>query len=435
MKLTEDQIIQLAPDTSSVKAGQQLASTSKWVARHVHEKALWGNCQGSGKTPYRTMIDLGNIAFKCSCPSRKFPCKHGLGLFLLYAKSSAAFTAEPEVAPDVEEWLGKREAKAVPKETKEAKPVDVKAQEKRVEEREKKVEAGLEEVRMWLKDLVRNGIMQVPENVYTFNKSISSRMIDAQAPGIAAMLRNLSGINYYEEGWQIPFLKKTSSIYLLTEAYKRTGRDSSLPEEDIRTLIGWSTPKEKVLEGEAIQDQWLVVARTQTAEERLTVERIWLYGNRSARFALLLNFYAAGQLPPMSCVEGTSLEAALAYYPSSWPQRALIVEQQEIKPIIEPETNNSFSQLEEQLTDTLSVHPFTEQIPFMLSEVQIFYQKKAWWMSDTSGKTLPLLNEEDGNWRTLSITGGQPFTAFVLYESGAVRLQSFWFDTQFYSLS
>ena len=77
MQLTRDQILQLAPDDASGKAGLQLATTSKWVARHAHALALWGDCQGSGSSPYKTMVDLANMAFKCSCPSRKFPCKHG----------------------------------------------------------------------------------------------------------------------------------------------------------------------------------------------------------------------------------------------------------------------------------------------------------------------------------------------------------------------
>eukprot|EP01041_Mallomonas_annulata_P034795 gene34795-57629_t len=72
MQLTQDQIIQLAPDPASAKAGMQLANGAKWVLKAAHEKALWGDCQGSGKVPYRTAIDLTNIAFKCSCPSRKF---------------------------------------------------------------------------------------------------------------------------------------------------------------------------------------------------------------------------------------------------------------------------------------------------------------------------------------------------------------------------
>ncbi|HEX3006901.1 MAG TPA: SWIM zinc finger family protein, partial [Bacteroidales bacterium] len=72
MALKEDQIIALALDASSAKSGKELAVASKWVLRGASEKALWGHCQGSGKLPYQTQVDLLNIAFKCSCPSRKF---------------------------------------------------------------------------------------------------------------------------------------------------------------------------------------------------------------------------------------------------------------------------------------------------------------------------------------------------------------------------
>ncbi|QTR06202.1 SWIM zinc finger family protein, partial [Saccharothrix algeriensis] len=37
---------------------------------------------GRGRTPYRVCVDLADRATKCSCPSRKFPCKHALALQL-----------------------------------------------------------------------------------------------------------------------------------------------------------------------------------------------------------------------------------------------------------------------------------------------------------------------------------------------------------------
>ncbi|MGB8191873.1 MAG: SWIM zinc finger family protein, partial [Chitinophagaceae bacterium] len=80
MNLSEEQILALAPDESSKKSGKELSNASKWVSKGANETALWGECKGSGSKPYQTQVDLANIAFKCSCPSRKFPCKHGLGL-------------------------------------------------------------------------------------------------------------------------------------------------------------------------------------------------------------------------------------------------------------------------------------------------------------------------------------------------------------------
>ena len=60
MQLSEDQIIKLAPDAASVKAGKGLASAAKWVLRGASDRALWGHCQGSGKNP--SLPDAGRFA-------------------------------------------------------------------------------------------------------------------------------------------------------------------------------------------------------------------------------------------------------------------------------------------------------------------------------------------------------------------------------------
>ncbi|MBD0269487.1 MAG: SWIM zinc finger family protein, partial [Cyanobacteria bacterium Co-bin8] len=83
---TPEQVLALAPDAASAKNGRGLAIGHKWFTLGTHQSAVWGECQGSGKNPYRTQIDLSEPAFRCSCPSRKFPCKHGLALFLLLAE-------------------------------------------------------------------------------------------------------------------------------------------------------------------------------------------------------------------------------------------------------------------------------------------------------------------------------------------------------------
>ena len=162
MLLTEEQILALAPDEPSKKSGKELANAAKWVSKGANETALWGECQGSGSKPYQAQIDLSNIAFKCSCPSRKFPCKHGLGLFLLYARQPNNFTsAKPPRW--VTEWLDKRSAKEETKTEKKDKPVDAAAQAKRQQAREQKVSDGIEELLLWIKDIIRNGILNLPE--------------------------------------------------------------------------------------------------------------------------------------------------------------------------------------------------------------------------------------------------------------------------------
>ena len=105
MNLTVDQVLALAPDAAAAAAGRKLASVKPWRGLGRSPAALWGECQGSAL--YQVRVDLADLTIKCSCPSRKFPCKHGLGLLLL---ASGAPAAVPEAEPPewVSDWLARR---------------------------------------------------------------------------------------------------------------------------------------------------------------------------------------------------------------------------------------------------------------------------------------------------------------------------------------
>jgi hypothetical protein len=89
--LTPDQITAIAPDAASLKAGRDLVTPRKWQVTGGDAEVLWGLAMGSGKEPYQTRVSLADFATKCSCPSRKFPCKHALGLMFIATGNPAAF--------------------------------------------------------------------------------------------------------------------------------------------------------------------------------------------------------------------------------------------------------------------------------------------------------------------------------------------------------
>ena len=87
----------LAPDDASIKAALKLARPGPWSETGSTDTLVWGKCQGSGKTPYQVSVDLTGPAVKCSCPSRKFPCKHGLALLLLWVEGDGAVAEAGQV--------------------------------------------------------------------------------------------------------------------------------------------------------------------------------------------------------------------------------------------------------------------------------------------------------------------------------------------------
>ena len=427
MQYTKDQVLQLAPDDASAKAGQQLANNVKWVIKSMHSKALWGDCQGSGKTPYKTIIDLQTIAFKCSCPSRKFPCKHGLGLLLLYTQQPDVFTTAKELPQHVSEWLNKREEKEVAKEPKVAGPPDEAAQKKRMAAREKKVDAGIEELRLWIKDVIRTGIMNVPQNSYQFNQHITARMVDAQAGGLANQLRQINTINFFEEGWHRALLKRLAGIYLITEAFRHVDILSQEMAKEIQTLIGWTTTKEAVLQDIPVRDTWIVLSVTVTDDPNLKTERIWLYGLREKRFALLLHFYAGNQMPQHLLFPGLHIEADVVFFPGLTPIRALIKEHRTLPETrIHMEAGHSIYSIYNNITEQLAQNPFTEQIPFLLNEVQVTFRDKTWLLHDQDKQGFTIANPEEACWRILAFTRGKTFSCFGIYENEQFHIHTLW---------
>src|SRR5947199_383129 len=108
----EERVLALAPDAAAASAGRKQASPGVWSATGALPGAVWGLCQGSGKSPYRTIVDLTGPAYSCTCPSRKFPCKHALGLLLLWSSGEVRPAAAP--AGFAVEWLEKRAAREQP---------------------------------------------------------------------------------------------------------------------------------------------------------------------------------------------------------------------------------------------------------------------------------------------------------------------------------
>ncbi|WP_042383331.1 SWIM zinc finger family protein, partial [Streptacidiphilus melanogenes] len=104
-----DHVLSLAPDSPSQKAAAKLAESAPWSGTGASAEAVWGACKGSGSRPYQTVVALDGPAYQCSCPSRKFPCKHALGLLLLWSADTLTGVDVPEWA---ESWLAGRRRRA-----------------------------------------------------------------------------------------------------------------------------------------------------------------------------------------------------------------------------------------------------------------------------------------------------------------------------------
>lgn len=413
MNFSEDQVLSLAPDDASRKAGKDLANPSKWVSKGKNDQALWGECQGSGSKPYQTQVDLQSTAFKCSCPSRKFPCKHGIGLLLFHARQGAAFT-DSNAPAWVTEWIEKRTEKAVKKETTPPKPVDEAAQAKRQQAREESIEEGIGELLIWMKDLVRNGLLSLPEKGPAFFDDMARSMIDAKAPGLASLLRQLSAVNFYQEGWQSPFLEQLARIYLVIAGFQNRQTLPPLLLEDIKTTVGLTTSQDELKQQNGITDHWLVIGKQISEEEQVTTERNWLYGLQSKQYALVLQFSVRGKGLQFSLSAGALIQAELVFFPSAQPLRALIKSYQVIQTHRPIHGFQTWSEQIEQQAEIVCSQPFQTERPALMHALQPVQVQGKWFLRDKENTLLPLSANYAGIWKLLAISGGAPIDLAVL---------------------
>ena len=425
---------------------------------------LWGLCAGSGKNPYQVVVDLGGPAYKCSCPSRKFPCKHALGLLLNWAHGTVPEESAP--ADFAAAWLADRRARAekAEKSVVRTDPADsgspagsgpvagqaaaARQARQRAEQRAERVANGLAELRSWLRDQVLVGLSAAAAgpggraaSARGHADEIAARMIDAQAPGVAGVLRGLSEVPGSGEGWPGRLLGEYAQLQLLARAHQRLG---DLPPElaaTVRSRIGYPTSRADVLARPAVTDLWAVLGVRDLVDGNVPGRRIWLRGRDSGRWAMLLTFAAPGgggrfgaaggwQDPDTARLRpGTELRASLHYYPGQPALRAAAGERQ-AQPVRaqRPVPAGDADALLAGYATGLEQDPWLTVWPALLTGTPVppgagapgvgaprggasggGPQGNRWRLIDRAGAALPLADRES-LWTLLAVSGGHPVT-------------------------
>ncbi|MCB1777796.1 MAG: SWIM zinc finger family protein, partial [Candidatus Competibacteraceae bacterium] len=306
------------------------------------------------------------------------------------------------------------------------------AKDKRMAERQRKVDAGLEELERWLRDLVRQGLAHAQQQPTRYWDGMAARLVDAQAPGLARWLRNLASIPASGEGWSERLLAELGLLYLLLESYRRL---ETLPEPlqaDIRSRIGWSWQEGDLPAHAWVRDRWLIIGQRSHEEEQLRVRRAWLWGRECGRLTLVLDFAYQNQPMTPLAAPGTWIAAELGFFPSHYPQRALLrnpipIEEQGMPPALADSTA-----LLEAYSEALAQQPWLGILPAVLAEVTpVRGDANRWWLRDPAARQLPINPGFSAGWRLLALGGGTPLTLFGEWNGEAFWPLGAWVERRF----
>ncbi len=424
LTITTEQVLALASDASSAQAGRKLASPQHWQTLGQSAQALWGECKGSAL--YQVRVDLSSMSVKCSCPSRKFPCKHGVALMLLAAATPDALT-ESEPPEWVASWLAKRATTAAAKESK-ASAASGTAQEspatranapaasaaaKRVARRERLVAEGIDMLDLWLNDLMRAGLGRLEAQPASFWRDQAARLVDAQAPGLAGRIRAMAGVVGAAGPWPQRLLDMLGQTALLTQAYRQQDTLDSALREDVRQLVGWTVPADEVdARGEVARDRWITIGQwvSETDGERLRTQRTWLLGQRSRRPAMVMQFSVNSRFET-AFLPGVVFDAELRFWPGAYPIRAKVASQAEtpMEPVLRerPPGHETIEAFLTTWAEAIGHQPWLDRLGCALLDVTpIPSREDDWLIADRTGAALPLASGD--YWRLLAISGGKP---------------------------
>lgn len=453
MPITVSKIEELAPDQPSLGAAAKLKKPGLWPLLGCDDAGLiWGECQGSGSSPYRVICSEADFGYKCTCPSRKFPCKHTLALMWMRADGALPFKTGPQ--PDwVGDWLVRRRpgaasraaetgapakasvAQAVPAEEAAEDPkaaARAAAQRERNRaEREAAVAAGLDELDTWIADALQGGLAAFLPAALQRCRKIVPRLVDAKAPGLAGLVERLPAevLSVPEAQRADALIERLSTLHLIGRAYRNQGRLPPAARADIRQVVGWPVTREALLadpDAPRIKARWMVVgAVVEVQADKLRRFETWLsrLGDGDApRFALLIDFMpvSLGKATGSYRV-GESLEAELVFYPSPAPLRAIVAQQ--IGPTKSgehwPQPADDVTAAIARLNETIALRPWSNEVPFAAHGARVVEADASLWLTDgTSG--LPLRADEDDT--TLPLVGIDGIGAFGRWDGRALAL-------------
>ncbi|MGB3444438.1 MAG: SWIM zinc finger family protein [Actinophytocola sp.] len=413
------QVLALAPDPGSAKSARGLANPRTWSDLGSNDSLVWGKCQGSARSPYQVTVDLNEPAFRCTCPSRKFPCKHGLALLLLWSAGGGVVADLDTAEPFAADWAAQRTARTATT----TRTPDPEAQAKRLAERESLMSAGIDDFERWLHDIVRQGLASVRRQPPTFWDTAGARLVDAQVGGLGDRVRAMGSAVHARHDWAPHLLGELGRWYLAVKAWRRRADLDPAAMGDLRTLLGWARRTEEIRAGERLADRWRVVGLSQEEDERLLSQRTWLHGERTGETVVLLDFAAAGMALNVAHVLGSVVDGEVALYPGGAPRRALLAgdEHKVTQGSGLPGATDVRAALD-RAAGWLAGNPWLRRIPMALAGMTVVPGDTPL-LVDRTGAALTLSPDTDV-WQLLALSGGHPIPVF-----------GEWIDERFHPLS
>jgi len=282
-----------------------------------------------------------------------------------------------------------------------------------------------QELDRWLLDIARQGLAKLQERDTHYFENIAARLVDLKMGTIARRIRSFSSKKNQEQ-WRQLLSNEIADLYLFTQRFLHIHELQESEQLDLLQQAGWNAPKKDILANqEALEDRWIVLGQAFGMEERIRYRRTWIWGEKTQRAALILDFAWGNQDFEGIFSLGQGFYAKLRFYPGTKSFRALVSDI-DLK-------DQHFARLEGQgdleafifsYAKTLGEMPGLLEFPALLKEVVPFRKADQFFIADKNGYYLPLDLSLTTSWNLLATSGGFPILLFGTWNGQGFKVLS-----------
>jgi hypothetical protein len=321
-----------------------------------------------------------------------------------------------------------------------AKPADPKAvaraeaQRQRLkEEREATVLAGLDELDRWILDQLSLGLAGFAQRAAQSIRTLSTRLVDAKAPGLATRL-DMLGADIFRVPEQMRgdvVLERMAALTLIGAAYRNQEHLPPGLRADARRAVGWTVKREELLadaEAPRRTTEWIVAATmSEVQPDKLRRIETWLLDAAPAQdhsaVALLIDFVPVSVGPAASpFTPGETLKGEVVFYPSAMPLRGQLATREAASPDIAwPALPQGLQPALVTYETALARQPWLERWPLAASELTVQrIEPQQLVLAADDGFALPI--ERSQTDELLPLLGIGPVSALCAWDGRFARL-------------
>ncbi len=423
-RLTVEQTLSLAPGQAGRRQIRSLAGRDNWLRCGSFGALIWGEYGTSNHGPIQVLCDTASLTVTCTCLGRQRPCNHGPALYLRWLDQPASFTHD--LRPP---WLPATDSAVQSASRALAQQSD----------QWPAVMRGLAEFELWLHDLMRAGMANLPEQPKGAWRGVSDRLADAHLNELARTIHTLATLPGSTPDWPERLLVELGRMHLLIQAFKQWEALPVAQQGDLRLAVGW-VDDALASTGDVIHDRWHVIADEQSKGGLLSRRRTWLWSERSNRVAELSHRSTLPQGIPTPTREallptGVGIDGALHFYPATTPISGVLAE---ARRFFQPDQRPAgYATIEMALAacgSTLVRNPWRTEFPMLIASAYAQRAEGRWQLVDRTGAMLPVAEEFTRGWHLRALSLDTATAIFGVWNGTTFRPVSLWADQRWLRL-